>query len=106
MQYLPVPRFSFVSQENELRSYFKSEYRTDWEVNYEHFMSQRIEERKAASRRKLKSFFRAITRFFIPDDKSDYEKFLSQADSHEDLERRQRMWDEQHSHKRIGAASW
>jgi len=64
MQYLPVPRFSFISQENELRSYFKSEYRTDWEVNYEHFMSQRIEERKAASRRKLKSFFRAIARFF------------------------------------------
>lgn len=106
MQYLPVPRFSFMSQENELRSYFKAEYRTDWEVNYEHFMSQRIEGRKAASRRKWKSFFKAIARFFTPDNKSDYEKFLSQAVSHEDLERRQRMWDEQHSHKKVGAASW
>ena len=32
-------------QHSELRSYFKSEYKTDWEFEYQHFLDQRKQSR-------------------------------------------------------------
>ena len=86
--------------DHELKSYFKSEYKEDFEYAYNNFLDNRKSEKRKSRLQFLKSFFRSL----FPTQEEKMERYFAQATSHEDLERRQRAWEEEHSHKKIGVS--
>lgn len=84
----------------ELKSYFKSEYKQDYEYAYNNFLENRKSENRKSRLQFLKNFFKS---FFLTENQK-MENYFAMATSHEDLERRQRAWEEEHSHKKIGVS--
>ena len=77
---------SRTSQQGELISYYKNEYRDDREYAYYSFMEERITQRKRKSR------FRKIMRAIFPNDSDLLEQRLNECKTLAEVEQVQRQW--------------
>lgn len=79
-----------------LEPYFRIEFKSLGDAEAE--LNKQIALEEAEKKRIRKQFFRKITntlsRIFVPNEINEYEEFLSKSISHEDLERRERIWQE------------
>lgn len=79
-----------------LEPYFRIEFKSLGDAEAE--LNKQIALEEAEKKRIRKQFFRKITntlsRIFDPNETNEYEEFLSKSISHEDLERRERIWQE------------
>jgi hypothetical protein len=90
--------WSFDSFDNsEMKSYFKSEYKQDWQVAYCNFLESRKSENI------IFKTFKKLKSFAFPTEQDIYEKELSKSTDHYDLERRQKMLDSRF--QRVGLVS-
>lgn len=56
--------FENLKENFEMRSYFQSEYKTDWEVNYYNFIAEAKAKRRQAIKDKLSKFFGSALKLF------------------------------------------
>lgn len=79
-----------------LEPYFRIEFKSLGDAEAE--LNKQIALEEAEKKRIRKQFFRKIintlSRIFVPNEIKEYEEFLSKSISHEDLERRERIWQE------------
>lgn len=80
----------------EMKRYYRTEYKNDYENMYYAY----IEEGRRARDKAIVDFFKNIfTKIFVKSKLSPMEEYLSKASSMEDLEIRQREWERQELNK-------
>lgn len=88
---------------NPIYRFFLVEYKNPQDAlsAYEQFLYEQEQANKEKRNRILKKVWKKLCDFFeIKSERKQYEEYLSRSSSLEDLERRQRVWDEYLSHKR------
>lgn len=56
--------FQNLNENLEMRSYFRSEYKNDWEVNYYNFIAEAKAKRRQVIKDKLSKFFNSTLKLF------------------------------------------